>query len=132
MTKGPTGVLLAVVLTTALTLAVAASGHNTKIKTEVEITITSGPLSDFHVSGNVLSERKACRVPRKVRLYGFENPKERGDLIDEGKTENDGEFLLAGDLEPYAGARVRALRKDIGPGDHKHICKAAADTVGFG
>src|SRR5215211_1251966 len=79
MTKGPTGVLLAVVLTTALTLAVAASGHNTKIKTEVESTITSGPLSDFHVSGNVLSERKACRVPRKVRLYGFENPKERGN-----------------------------------------------------
>jgi hypothetical protein len=132
MTKRRIGVLLPVVLMAALALAVTASGHNIKIKTEIANLQATGSLQDLHVSGDLVSDRRACRVPRNVRLYGFENPKERGDLIAKGKTVDDGAFELAGNLDPYAGARVRALRKDIGAGHHKHICKVASDTVGFG
>ena len=121
---------IGIAATIALGAGVAVA-HNVEYQTEVSVfegAITKGPTGyAFGLAGSKFNQK--CGKRQEVQLRA--DQKGAAPLvIDEARTSNNGFFFLQGDFpKGYSALIVKLIKKDIGKGDHKHICSGDSELV---
>jgi hypothetical protein len=124
--------IVAVLVAIGLVAAGSASAHTTEFESVVIVTDGGFGKGAFAVAiGWAASEEnEKCVADRKVKLRatGGESAPE---IVDSARTSKNGGFYLFGTTaDPtHDTLTVKMARKDIGKGDHKHICSRDSEFV---
>jgi hypothetical protein len=109
----------------------AATAHNVVFETDVSVfegAITKGPTGyAFGAAGSKFNQK--CGKRQEVQLRADQKGADP-QVIDEAKTSRNGFFFLQGPCpDGYTALFVKLVKKDIGRGDHKHICSGDTELV---
>jgi hypothetical protein len=118
----------------AATLALGAGvaiAHNTEYQTEVSVfegQITKGPTGyAFGLAGSKFNEK--CGKRQEIQLRADQKGADPV-VIDEARTSRNGFYFLQGDFpDDYSALLLKLIKKDVGKGDHKHICSGDSELV---
>jgi len=106
-----------------------AAAHTTSYNSQIQITGSVGAtVQDFQVYGEVHSPKGRCVPNRKVKIFSITPNGLK--LIDTDRTSRNGFFFGGGNFgNEVNGARVKVVRRDIGPRGHVHLCRSDTDTM---
>ncbi len=117
--------------------ATTAVAHRTSFNSEIALDDIDTPGDDIVVEGRVRSPNDRCKPNRLVTLFAGENSgtpdNPRDDeltFVGADRTGPRGFFRIVGEFPAGTDYFVlHVTRKNIGQGDHRHICRADTDIV---
>ena len=116
------GVFVAVGLVTG-SLTSVSSAH--LVRFGGSLTVTFQPVSNVF-KGRVSSSKPRCETGRTVAVFRVRSGPDERVAMD--RTDSEGRWKLT--YNPRAGNYyAKAFRKDIGPGAHRHICRAITTST---
>lgn len=121
------GILCCAVLAFLAFGAVAAArtaSSPTKVILDKLTQTGEGPTLQGHFVGHLRSPSQKCLKRRTVKLFLRNGNNDVETLADTDTTGKRGKWVLDGDLFMIDRARVKVVRKRIGSGRHRRVCRA--------